>query len=85
MLTQQAYHARDSQGIEVRPFVLPPRSPKLNGHVERSHGSHNEEFCEVTASSDQQPTLNRQLLGRGVYLQLRAPPSSPGLPHSVGS
>lgn len=63
MLTQQAYHARDSQGIEVRPFVLPPRSPKLNGHMERSHRTHNEEFCEVMAASDQLPTLNRQLLG----------------------
>ena len=41
-----------------------PRSPKLNGHMERSHRTHNEEFCEVMAASDQLPTLNRQLLGR---------------------
>jgi len=29
----------------------------------RSHRTHNEEFCEVMAASDQLPTLNRQLLG----------------------
>jgi putative transposase len=42
-------------------FVLPPNSPKLNGHVERSHRTHNEEFYEVQAESDQLPALNQQL------------------------
>lgn len=42
-------------------FVLPPKSPKLNGHVERAHRTHNEEFYEVQADSDQVPVLNRQL------------------------
>lgn len=28
-------------------FVLPPKSPKLNGHVERSNRTHREEFYEV--------------------------------------
>jgi putative transposase len=42
-------------------FVLPPKSPKLNAHVERSHRTHNEEFYEVQANSDQAPILNRQL------------------------
>jgi len=28
----------------VKLFVLPPRSPKLNGHVERSNRTHKEEF-----------------------------------------
>jgi transposase InsO family protein len=28
-------------------FVLPPRSPKLNGHVERANKTHREEFYEV--------------------------------------
>jgi len=42
-------------------FVLPPKSPKLNGHVERSNRTHNEEFYEVHAESDQLPALNRQL------------------------
>jgi len=43
-------------------FVLPPKSPKLNGHVERSNRTHNEEFYEVQAESDQPLVLNRQLL-----------------------
>src|SRR5882672_9608454 len=42
-------------------FVLPPKSPKLNAHVERSHRTHNEEFYEVQADSDQLPALNQQL------------------------
>ena len=42
-------------------FVLPPKSPKLNGHVERSHRTHNEEFYQVHAQSDQVPVRNRQL------------------------
>lgn len=32
----------------IRLFVLPPRSPKLNGHVERAQRTHTEEFYEVT-------------------------------------
>jgi putative transposase len=42
-------------------FVLPPRSPKLNGHVERAHRTHNEEFYEVTPDRWTLPELNRQL------------------------
>ena len=42
-------------------FVLPPRSPKLNGHVERANRTHNEEFYEVTPSSWSLPILNQQL------------------------
>lgn len=30
----------------IRLFVLPPRSPKLNGHVERAQRTHTEEFYE---------------------------------------
>jgi len=30
----------------LRLFVLPPRSPKLNGHVERANRTHTEEFHE---------------------------------------
>ncbi len=48
------------QQKELPLFVLPPKSPKLNGHVERSHRTHNEEFYEVHAESDQVSTLNRQ-------------------------
>ena len=42
-------------------FVLPPRSPKLNGAVERAHRTHNEEFYQVTPESWGLPALNRQL------------------------
>lgn len=31
----------------IRLFVLPPRSPKLNGQVERANRTHQEEFYEV--------------------------------------
>jgi transposase InsO family protein len=35
-------------------YTLPPRSPKLNAHVERANGTHTTEFYEVT---DAEPTL----------------------------
>jgi transposase InsO family protein len=38
----------------IRLFVLPPRSPKLNGAVERANRTHTEEFYEVT---DAEPEL----------------------------
>jgi putative transposase len=50
------------QQKELPLFVLPPKSPKLNAHVERSNRTHNEEFYQVHAESDQVPVLNRQLL-----------------------
>jgi transposase InsO family protein len=31
----------------IRLFVLPPRSPKLNGHVERAQRTHTEEFHDL--------------------------------------
>ena len=38
----------------IRLFVLPPRSPKLHGSVERANRTHTEEFYEVT---DAEPDL----------------------------
>ena len=35
------------QRKEIPLFVLPPKSPKLNGHVERANRTHTEEFYEV--------------------------------------
>ena len=32
----------------IRLYTLPPRSPKLNGRVERANRTHTEEFYEVT-------------------------------------
>jgi len=48
------------KGIKL--FVLPPRSPKLNGHVERAQRTHTEEFYEVTDISFDLPEINRALL-----------------------
>lgn len=42
-------------------FVLPPRSPKLNGAVERANRTHTEEFYQVTACSLEMNKLNRAL------------------------
>lgn len=38
--------ACQQRGIHL--FVLPPRSPKLNGHVERANRTHAEEFYQVS-------------------------------------
>ena len=43
-------------------FVLPPRSPKLNGAVERAHRTHTEEFYQVMPFALELRTLNRQLV-----------------------
>jgi putative transposase len=45
----------------IRLFVLPPRSPKLNGHVERAQRTHTEEFYELTDSSFDIAELNKAL------------------------
>ncbi len=49
-----------SRGIKL--FVLPPRSPKLNGHVERAQRTHTEEFYEVTDCSFERADLSHDLL-----------------------
>jgi len=43
-------------------FLLPPRSPKLNGHVERAHRTHQEEFYQVADLSWTVSELRPQLL-----------------------
>jgi len=43
----QAEFERECQKRGILLFVLPPRSPKLNGCVERAHRTHREEFYEV--------------------------------------
>lgn len=42
-------------------FVLPPRSPKLNGHVERSQRTHTEEFYACTGAAPTLPALRAAL------------------------
>ena len=44
---QAAFEAA-CQARGIRLFVLPPRSPKLNGCVQRAQRTHTEEFYEVT-------------------------------------
>lgn len=53
---------KECQQRGIRLFVLPPRSPKLNGGVERAHRTHTEEFYEVTDSSFELTELRRELL-----------------------
>lgn len=59
------FHAEFEQACKdrkLRLFVLPPHSPKLNGHVERANRTHTEEFYEVEDFPLEIPALNRALL-----------------------
>ncbi len=47
--------ACQARGIAL--FVLPPRSPKLHGTVERANRTHTEEFYEVTAAEPDRASL----------------------------
>ena len=47
----------------IRLFVLPPKSPKLNGHVERANRTHTEEFYEVYPTGWTVTDLNKELRG----------------------
>jgi len=53
---------QECQRRGIKLFVLPPRSPKLNGHVERAQRTHTEEFYEVTDTSFELLDLNQALL-----------------------
>ena len=57
----QSIFEETCQQLGIRLFVLPPRSPKLNGHVERAHRTHMEEFYEVTDSDFDIQSLNAAL------------------------
>lgn len=50
------------KGKGIHLFVLPPKSPKLNGAVERANRTHTEEFYEVNECSWTIPQLNLQLI-----------------------
>ncbi len=61
--------------LGLRLFVLPPRSPKLNGHVEMAQRTHTEEFYEIYGDPDMGP-LNQALRNwEEVYNTVR--PSQP--------
>lgn len=57
----QAQFEAACQRRQIRLFVLPPRSPKLNGHVERAQRTHTEEFYQVWDLDWTVPALNRDL------------------------
>ena len=63
--------------------MLPPRSPKLNGAVERANRTHTEEFYQVTSCSLEMKKLNRELRAVGKNLQHRPPSSGPRLLNSA--
>jgi len=53
---------KECQTRGIRLFVLPPRSPKLNGGVERAHRTHTEEFYEITDCTFDLAELREKLL-----------------------
>jgi transposase InsO family protein len=58
------------RGIQL--FVLPPRSPKLNGHVERAQRTHREEFYQMLDPPDSLSQLRRRLKAQeAVYNTIR--------------
>ena len=68
----EAIFEEECQRRGIKLFVLPPRSPKLNGAVERAHRTHTEEFYEVTDSSFDLSELRAELLGwERVYNTIR--------------
>ena len=69
----EAIFEEECQRRGIKLFVLPPRSPKLNGGVERAHRTHTEEFYEVTDSSFDLSELKKDELleWEGVYNTVR--------------
>ena len=57
----QAVFEEACQERDIPLFVLPPRSPKLNGHVERANRTHREEFYEVYDGDLEMEPLNLAL------------------------
>ncbi len=68
------------QKFGISLFVLPPPSPKLNGHVERAQRTHREEFYELYDEDLDIPTLNQALLNwERIYHTFRPHHSLDGL------
>ena len=56
----------------IRLFVLPPRSPELNGYVERAQRTHKEELYAWYQGAEGLPGLNKALRRWGrVYNTIR--------------
>jgi transposase InsO family protein len=58
----QSVFEEECQRRGIKLFVLPPRSPKLNGAVERANRIHTEEFYEVTDSDYELADIRSKLL-----------------------
>jgi transposase InsO family protein len=72
----QAAFERACQALQIRLFVLPPRSPKLNGHVERAHRTVREEFYDLVELPD-------SLADHNVLLQAWEHLYNTGRPHQA--
>lgn len=62
----------------IRLFVLPPRSPKLNGGVERANRTHTEDFYELYHGSWNIADINLALLQHEIKYNTRRPHESLG-------
>jgi transposase InsO family protein len=58
----QSVFEEECQRLNIQLFVLPPRSPKLNGAVERANRTHTEEFYELTDSTFDLADIRPKLL-----------------------
>jgi transposase InsO family protein len=68
----KAKFERACQALRIALFVLPPRSPRLNGKVERAHRTHQEEFYDLVEVPDDLVLHNRLLREHErVYNELR--------------
>ena len=68
----EAIFEAECQRRDIKLFILPPRSPKLNGGVERAHQTHTKKFYEVTESSFELSELKDELLEwEGIYNTVR--------------
>ncbi len=57
----KANFERTCQALGIKLFVLPPRSPRLNGKVERAHRTHQEEFYDLVEVPEDLVVHNRLL------------------------
>jgi putative transposase len=57
----KAKFERAYQALGIALFVLPPRSPRLNGKVQRAHRTHQEEFYELVEASEDLASHNALL------------------------
>ncbi len=53
--------------LGIRLFVLPPRSPKLNGGVERANRTHTEEFYECSSGAVDSVTVTGAFIMKDQY------------------